>query len=603
MNPKTPFADVTDRETLFPGVNLSSQYLAMRDGTRLALDLYLPTGRPSNLRLPTLLVQSRYWRAMELRPPLNLLASDADELDPRRRGLRAFYVRRGYAMVYVDVRGTGASFGTLRFPWEPVCIQDAIEVLDWICAQPWSNGKVGGMGVSYLGTTAELLLATRHPSVRAVAPMFNHPDAYADISLPGGLINRRFLRDWSEMDAYLDRNQLAPLLGVLPRLMVRGCRPVQGDRGALAEAVKGHRYNGSAYRLASLVTFRDDVDPRSDASPDLLGLHTYRQAILESQVPSYGWASWLDAGTADAALRRFLTYPGADQVVIGAWNHGATLQASPYRPANDPLSPSLAAQRRALLHFFDQHLKDGPLEAAGERQVTFYVLGSEHWESSPSWPPPGVRSERWYLAEGGCLEQAVPGSPDGQDVFQVDFQASSGLLNRWWELSPMRNQTVTYPGRAQAAGQMLCYLTPPLEAPLELRGSPLLHLELACSAQDCAIFAYLEDVAPDGQVYYLTEGLLRALHRRVGHRPPYTPLGPYHSCKREDAWPLEPGAPAEILLACLPVAARIEAGHRLRLGLAGHDRETFPRLPESGELSWTVFRNSQHASWIELPIL
>jgi len=97
-------------------------------------------------------------------------------------GHKAFLVRNGYAMVYVDVRGTGASFGTLRYPWDPLCIQDASEILDWIIAQPWSNGRVAGLGISYLGTTAELLLATRHPALKAVIPMYNHPDPYVDIA-------------------------------------------------------------------------------------------------------------------------------------------------------------------------------------------------------------------------------------------------------------------------------------------------------------------------------------------------------------------------------------------------------------------------------------
>ena len=87
-----------------------------------------------------------------------------------------------------------------------------------------------------------------------------------------------------------------------------------------------------------------------------------------------------------------------------------------------------------------------------------------------------------------------------------------GPFNRWWELSELRNQTVRYPNLAE---RRLFYLTPPFEHDLELCGHAVLHLELACSTSDTAVLAYLEDVAPDGQCYYLTEGVLRALHRKV----------------------------------------------------------------------------------------
>lgn len=596
------FPETLDDRPLYPGMGWSSQYVSMRDGVRLAVDVYLPKGLPTNVRLPAVLIQSRYWRTMEPRPPISWFVDDAERLMPVIGGMKAFFVRRGYVLVNIDLRGTGASFGKLRYPWDPICLQDAWDILEWIIAQPWSDGNVAGMGVSYLGTTAELLLATRHPAVKAVVPMYNHPDPYVDIAFPGGLFNQRFVYQWSQMDHYLDLNKIPPQLGILARTVIRSVRPVQGDREILAEVVNEHRDNGNAYQIAYDVTYRDEYQPEVGVSVDQLAMHHHRQAILDSHVPSYGWASWLDAATAEGALRRFLDYPGADEVTIGAWCHGGPYQASPYRGVKDPISPPIEQQWADILRFFDRHLRGVVDESNGTRKVRYYTLGAEKWQSSPTWPPAEVKNQRWHLAANGALSKATPEDDSGLDEYQVDFQASTGLNNRWWELGAATNETVYYTNRAAQAERLLTYLTPVFEEGFEICGAPIIHLEVACSVADCAFFVYLEDVAPNGDVYYLTEGLLRTIHRRISASPPYPVLGPYHSFRQADALPLNPGEPSELLFSLLTISAWIEAGHRLRLGLAGHDEGTFPRLPGSGEVRWQVLRNSVHASWLDLPV-
>jgi hypothetical protein len=289
-------------------------------------------------------------------------------------------------------------------------------------------------------------------------------------------------------------------------------------------------------------------------------------------------------------------------VTIGAWNHGGAMQASPYRPARAPFSPPIQDQWREILRFFDAHLKQNGNGAAGERRVHYYTLGAEQWQHSPTWPPPGVQMQRWYLAADQRLSQSPPETEGGEDHYQVDFEASTGDQNRWWELSIALNLTIELRDRAAQAARLLTYLTPPFEQDVELSGNPILRLEVASDVPDCVFYAYLEDVAPDGTVYYLTEGQLRALHRRVNANAPYTQLAPYHSFRQADAAPLAPGEITEITFGLQPVSALICAGHRLRLGLAGHDQGTFPRLPAQGDVHWRVQHNNQHASWIELPL-
>src|SRR5215210_5744792 len=184
-------------------VSYSSQYLTMRDGTRIAVDLYLPKALRDGERLPTILQQTRYYRSYVIRWPFSLFAGGI------RPSVKRF-VESGYAYVCVDVRGSGASFGTRAQEWSPDEIRDGAEIVEWIIRQAWSNGKVGATGVSYDGTAAEFLLVNKHPAVKAVAPLFSLFDAYTDIAFPGGVHLSWFTENWGRLNALLDRNLLPP---------------------------------------------------------------------------------------------------------------------------------------------------------------------------------------------------------------------------------------------------------------------------------------------------------------------------------------------------------------------------------------------------------
>src|SRR5206468_7311692 len=140
---------------LFGGVRTSSFHLAMRDGVRVAVDLSLPVGLEADAKIPAILYQTRYFRAFQFRWPLSLFLRRTPKRDFRSE-LVGLAVRQGFAWVDVDVRGSGASFGTQPHPWSEAALADAGEIVDWIVSQPWSNGNVGGFGVSYSGTAAEL---------------------------------------------------------------------------------------------------------------------------------------------------------------------------------------------------------------------------------------------------------------------------------------------------------------------------------------------------------------------------------------------------------------------------------------------------------------
>ena len=129
-------------------------------------------------------------------------------------------------------------------------------------------------------------------------------------------------------------------------------------------------------------------------------------------------------------------------------------------------------------------------------------------------------------------------------------------------------------------------------------------LHVSCTEPDGVIIVYLEDMDEKGRVIYLTEGLLRAVHRRISREiPPYKLLVPYHSYKKSDQAPLIPGEKTEFHFGLLPTSVLIRKGHRIRVSIAGHDKDTFARIPEKGNPVWRVERNSQFSSYIDLPII
>jgi putative CocE/NonD family hydrolase len=323
MNEPKPFGGYKPPAPQYRGWKSSHRYVTLRDGVRLATEVVLPRGVPRGTCLPALLQQTRYWRAVELRRPWRWFLSGED-VSPDLRRFNRFFTSRGYALVNVDVRGTGASFGTWPYPWPTKSIEDAREVVDWIVEQPWSNGRVGGYGISYMGLTAELLTVLDHPAIQAVIPQFNHPDPFIDIAYPGGVLNDRMIREWGRMDSTLDDSRVPRQFGILGKLFVSGVRPVDGadGRALLAEAVAAHAANCNVYALLRDVVCRDERDPDLDMCVDDIAIHRYQTSIDRAAVPQLGWASWMDAGTADAALRRFLSNGHAGRAVIGAWEHG-----------------------------------------------------------------------------------------------------------------------------------------------------------------------------------------------------------------------------------------------------------------------------------------
>src|SRR5262245_2890216 len=560
-----------------------SFYLTMRDGVKIATDLILPKELPPGEKIPAILYQTRYWRTGDGQGP--------SQFEGRFQRL---FSSHGYAVVFVDVRGTGASFGKWRYPWSGDEIKDAGQVVDWIVSQPWSNGKVGAYGDSYMGTTAELLTVANNPAVKAVIPRFNEFDVYQDTAFPGGVPAEWFLAEWNSMVRRLDSN-------TSPGGQVK---PVDEDRDRrlLQQAVAEHSSNPDFLAASREITYRDDKVSVWGASMDDFSVHNFRERIEKSGAAIYAWGSWLDEGTADAVIKRFLTIKNPQSAVIGPWSHGGLFHGSPYLPADALNSPNLMAQWIACLRFFDHYLKGIGVAPASEKELVYYTMGEEKWKTTNVWPPPGSTTRRWYLSADYKLAETAASADSGADNYTIDFEATTGGANRW--RTGMTAGDVKYGDRDREDSRLLRYTSGPLAEDIEITGHPIVTLYVTSTGQDGAYFVYLEDVDESGKVTYVTEGVLRAIHRKIStDPPPYTAPAPYHSFRKIDGMEMAPGDIAELKFGLLPTSVLVRKGHRLRIAIAGHDKSIFARIPASGTPTISVERNRRRPSRIDLPVI
>ncbi|MFX1452688.1 MAG: CocE/NonD family hydrolase, partial [Promethearchaeota archaeon] len=172
----------TSGKVSYDDYSITSTYITMRDGVKIAATICIPKGLQSGEKVPTIMSQTRYMRAHTLNIPFRWIFNEVVYGLPKTEVLTSY----GYAVIYIDVRGTGASFGTRPYPFSEAEIKDGADVVDWIIAQPWSNGQVVSNGISYSGSTAELLAVNNHPSVKAVMPGHAFFDPYLDVLFPGG---------------------------------------------------------------------------------------------------------------------------------------------------------------------------------------------------------------------------------------------------------------------------------------------------------------------------------------------------------------------------------------------------------------------------------
>ncbi len=591
-----------------------SQYLTMSDGAKIAVDVYLPESKEHGATYPTMFEQSRYWRVIQPKSYLKFLYWTSLSL------YRSEFLSHGYVWVVSDARGAGASFG--ERPWElpPLDIRDSKEIMDWIVKQPWSNGDIGLIGHSYSGNMAEFSLLNKHPAVKAAGILSSPFDIYADVLRPGGLMNQPFIDNWMKLNQDFDADLLPRNLKFL-RPLLSNMKPVDEDKDKrlLRQAVAEHK-NNSEMPIEKLI-FRDDTPfTEKDLLPtktrdvslkilrkrygksletsgvDPLSPSDYWKEFDAAKVPMYMSSGWIEGSNSRAAVNRFLNYttPGS-KLILGPWEHDF-FNISPFTQGG------LSKFRidREMLKFFDHYMLNKN-SLVNDAPVHYYTLGEERWHGSKTWPPKNT-TKTLYLAADKSMSDHPP-VLEHRASYHVNDKSTTGKNSRWDCL--LGNVLFDpYSNRKQEDKHNICFDTAPLERSWNITGNPVVKIFVKPNSKDCSLFVYLEDVGSDGSVNYVTEGEVLCGHTlNPKYVPKYKTVSPMRSFLKADYREFSPHEVRQVDLELFPMSYQFRKGHRIRLSIAGGDKNHF-KLPSFVQVcdQFDIICGKPQASQISLPV-
>ena len=569
-------------EATYDGYQRTSQYITARDGTKLAVDIFRPTknGQVAQEPLPVIWTHSRYHRA-SLKEDGSLITV----LDQMKWAVEV--MKHGYVVASMDTRGGGASFGTQQGFFSREETHDAYDFTEWLASQPWSTGKIGMFGRSYLGITQYMAAGEVPPHLKAIFPEMASFEWYAWV-YAGGIYRDDFLRQWGRLTKELDSPAPKDLDFFKLKMLVPVAKVDEDKDGALlAAAMKEHQKNRDIFQMFVPLHFRDSIDALTkkniyeERSP-----WTYAAGIEKSGVGIYHLAGWFDIFTRDTTLW-FNNSHNPQKVVIGPWFHGGT----------DGLDP--AAEHLRWYDFWLKGIDNGVMKEPAFHYWTMGAPKGQEWHATAKWPLPNEKLTQYFFQEHQGLDPAAITSSSGQDAFKVDYTATTGTANRW---TNGYGGGVGYPDMAPNDKKGLSYTTAPLTSAVEVTGHPVVHLWVTSTTNDGDFFVYLEEVTPDGYSHYVTEGALRASHRATSEAP-YNMIGvPYHRSFAADVQPL-PRTPVELALDLQPTSKIFAAGNRIRVTIVGADKDNMltPKLSPAPKVS--IYRNKDQASFITLPVI
>ncbi|MAW82118.1 MAG: hypothetical protein CMI63_17915 [Parvularcula sp.] len=310
------------------------------------------------------------------------------------------------------------------------------------------------------------------------------------------------------------------------------------------------------------------------------------------------WASWMDAGVGAGAIRWFRQAKGPGVAIIGAWSHGGGETADPYAQPYGPTEPDHAEKMRMIRDFLDQAMAPEP-EEPQRRLIRYVTLGTNAWNETDIWPPADISPSVLFLGDEGRLLPEPADAKTSCDAYEADFNIGSGVETRW---TTQLGKPVAYPDQGDGAG-WLCYETPALAEDVEITGTPALDLYISSTHEDVMALCHMDDIAPDGRATYLTEGVLRLMHRADLVDDMRLIAGDdIRSFLGDDLRPLEAGAEERFQFPLLPISVVIRKGHKLRFRFAGADKDTFVRIPAVGDPILTFHRGAGKRSRIILPV-
>jgi len=531
----------------------------MRDGVKLAADLYIPPGEGP---FPVVLI----------RTPYNKQSNES-----MARGL----AKQGYVCVVQDCRGRFNSEGK----WDPFTAEqtDGKDTTEWVKSQRWCNGTIGTLGGSYFGYT-QWALAPGNPDVAALAIFFSISNLY-DAFYRGGALYERTWLSWS--------------------LLNHSSRQTPG---ALLRIEDGHAHLPLVEK--DNVVFRDVpffnywvTHPLPNEYWQGLSL---TERISEISAPMLLVSGWYDLFT-DEQLRDFMLVRQHGQpkvkadtkIIVGPWNH---TMANPNQKNYGIVVPALYLTE-SLNQWFDYALKGEANGWQDRAPVRIFVLGENVWRDEQEWPLDRAVSTPYYLHSGGeantsagdgALSTRMPAA-EAADMFSYDPQVPvptvGGSNLGPQESGPADQQEV------EARQDVLVYSTEPLAEPVEITGPAMLTLYASSDAPDTDFTGKLVDVFPDGRALILCEGILRARYRNG----------------MDKAALLDPGEIYEFTISLGNTSVLFGAGHRIRLEVSSSNFPRYDRNPNTGTEIATethtrvanqkIFHDAEHPSHLTLPVV
>jgi putative CocE/NonD family hydrolase len=478
-------------------------WIPLSDGCRLSARLWLPAERPA----PALLEYIPY-RKDDITAPLD-------------HSRMAWFAAHGYACLRVDLRGSGDSDGVLVDEYLPQEQDDALEVIAWIAAQPWCDGAVGMIGISWGGFNALQVAARRPPALRAVISCMSTDDRYADdVHYIGGSILADTQHSWAtSMLAYATLPPDPAVVGERWREMwiqrLEGVHP-------MIEPWLTHQRRDAYWRHGSVCEDHGAI-----------------------RCPVMLVGGWSD-GYRDAVLRMLAGLTVPRRALIGPWSH--------HYPHEDAAPGPAIGFLQECLRWWDEWLRgratgvrDEPMLLAWMQEpappATFHAQRPGRWVSEPGWPPVAGGLD---LGLGG--DGVLGGSSPAR--LAVSSPARAGLDGGFW--CPFGNPGDWAPDQRCEERHALCFTTAPFDQRIELLGRPVLRMRLESDRPLAQVAVRLNAVSADGSSTLLTQGMLNLTHRDSHEQPT----------------PLEPGRPYPVTIAMQSLGQAVDAGQRLRLAIS-----------------------------------
>ena len=502
----------------------------LRDGVTLLADVHRPD---ADGRYPALIAASPYPRQMQdLGAPAGFIEAGATD----------FWVPRGYVHVIANVRGTGGSGGTFGF-FDPQERRDMYDLVEWAAAQPWCDGNVGMIGISYFAMTQLEAAVERPPHLKAIFPVAVTADLY-DAASHHGLASSSFITPFLSMmgltsdrsDGFWRRNPvIAAARKILntPRLhqkfaTMNGEAAVTMMRGLLKIPHTPHPWDDLWLDMMVKRPLRDDWWADRNLLP-----------LLENvDIPVYLGCDWenvpLHLPSTFTAWKALAHNPNVRMALLGQFG----------------LTWPWESLHTEALAWYDHWLKGADTGIMDGPAVRYVLPGAEGWHTSESWPPAATYRQLALRADGSLADDE--GRPGARE-----YLALGAGLNRS-KASPIDPPS------------LLTWTSAPLPQALAVTGDIELRLVATATAMDTGWIATLQDISPDGAVTDVTAGWLRASLRTVDDAASRDGA-PALPCTEAVAVPV-----GEEVIYRIPLVAnarRFGPGHRIALVLAGDDQD------------------------------